>query len=444
MKSARSSETTRVLGGHATRRQFLRGLTATGGVLGAASLAGCGGAASAAGGDAVRFWTLLAGPDGILMGELLERVTRDTGVPVDRTTLAWGPPYYTKLAMASAGGRAPELGIMHLSRLQGYAPGGLLDPWDLDLLAEFGVAESDFPQAVVERTAVDGETFAVALDTHPLIMFVNTDVLDQAGLDVDAVSALDSPQAFLEAAVAMKDATGDIGISYPFINDGAQLWRLFYTFYAQHGVEVGLEPGAPPDFDRDVARECIALISEMVATAGNPGDGPTSIAEFQGGRSGALLVGDWELNGIEAAGLPYDAIPVPTLFGTPAAYADSHALVLPHQEDPDPEVRRRTHEVVAGMLKESALWAQAGHIPSFQPALETEEYAALEIQPHYAAAADNVVLDPPAWFTGAGSEFQNRVGQAMQSTFSTNSDPEPAIDRMVVQMQRLLDLPAPE
>ena len=58
------------------------------------------------------------------------------GYDATQTVLAWGAPYYTKLAMASVGGRAPDTAIMHASRVAGYAPGGLLDPWDLDLLAE--------------------------------------------------------------------------------------------------------------------------------------------------------------------------------------------------------------------------------------------------------------------------------------------------------------------
>ena len=68
------------------------------------------------------------------------------GYEATQTVLAWGAPYYTKLAMASVGGRAPDTAIMHASRVAGYAPGGLLDPWDLDLLAENGVHEVRLPR----------------------------------------------------------------------------------------------------------------------------------------------------------------------------------------------------------------------------------------------------------------------------------------------------------
>lgn len=433
-----------LLPGGATRRQFLRTLAAAGGTAGlAGALSGCGGSAAAAEGT-VRFWTLFAGPDGILMRELLDEVEAELGARVDSTTLSWGAPYYTKLAMASAGGRAPEMAVLHLSRLQGYAPGGLLDPWDLDLLAEFGVGEADFAPAVWERTSFEGQTFAIPLDTHPFIMFFNPEIADAAGLSREDLDAIDDPEDFLEAGRALQGASGDLGISYGFINDGAQVWRLFYTFYAQHGAELVLEPGRAPDFDRDAARASLAYMQRLFGEVGNPTtDVPSAIAEFQGGRSGALFNGEWELKGMENAGVPFDATTIPTLFGTPAAFTDSHTLVLPHQDEPDEATRRLTHEVAASMLQRSILWASAGHIPGYTPVVESPEYAEFEVQPHYASAAEKSVLDPAVWFAGAGSEFQNRVGGAMQGAIG-GADVDAALDRAVSEMQRLLDLPAPE
>src|SRR5690625_5811740 len=56
---------------------------------------------------------------------------------------------------------------MHAARVPGYAPGGLLDEWDLDLLGEFGIRQEDFPELVWEKLVVDGKLTAIALDSHP-------------------------------------------------------------------------------------------------------------------------------------------------------------------------------------------------------------------------------------------------------------------------------------
>src|SRR5688500_18022908 len=155
-----------------SRRGLLRASLASAAVLlGGGTLAGCGSAAASSDPRTVRMWDLFSGADGALLDELIDIARPDmSGTRVERTVLEWGTPYYTKLAMASAGGRGPDVAISHMSRLAGYAPLGLLDSWDTGLLAEFGVREQDFAEAVWDRTQYRGRTFAVPLDTHPFIV----------------------------------------------------------------------------------------------------------------------------------------------------------------------------------------------------------------------------------------------------------------------------------
>ena len=129
--------------------------------------------------------------------------------------------------------------------------------------------------------------------------------------------------------------------------------------------------------------------------------------------------------------------------GGQAWSAKTSAVGSPHQDSPDPARRQATHEAVAAILKDSLRWAEAGHIPAYQPIVDSPEYAELTPQAHYAGAADQVVLDPEAWFTGSGSEFQNRVGQAMQTTLNGGASVSQALDDIEAEVQRLLDQPNP-
>src|SRR5699024_5802361 len=124
------------------RRTLLRGAGGLGAAGGLAALAGCGSASAPA--DEISFWHLLSGPVRVTLGELLdEHMATDAAPTASRTAPGRAAPYYARLAMASAGGRAPDIAAMHSARVPGYAPGGLLDAWDLDLLAEFGIREQD-------------------------------------------------------------------------------------------------------------------------------------------------------------------------------------------------------------------------------------------------------------------------------------------------------------
>lgn len=432
-----------------TRRQMLVGsLAAVGGVAAIGSLAGCAPGASAA--DGVRnldYWHLLSGGDGINMAGLVDDVNAlDHGYKAIQTVLAWGAPYYTKLAMASVGGRAPDTAIMHASRVAGYAPGGLLDPWDLDLLAENGVEESDFLDRVWAKGGLNGKQYSIALDSHPFIMMYNLDVAEKAGvLGSDGqLAKIDSPDQFLEVARAMQGVTGKHGLSYGYLGDGAQMWRLFYTLYKQHDADFDLS-GPRAEVDQDAAVSSLEFIQQLLDdTICTPsGDYGTAVSEFMSGESGLFFTGVWELPTAKSSGLNFDAQPIPTLFGTPAAYADSHAFTLPHQSSPNEDQRRATYRFVSDILSNSLAWAEAGHIPAFQPVVKSSEYQALIPQAHYAPAAEILNYDPEAWFTGSGSDFQNKFAETVQNVYLQGADPAEGFNAFVRRVNVQLSKPNP-
>jgi len=173
------------------------------------------------------------------------------------------------------------------------------------------------------------------------------------------------------------------------------------------------------------------------------GDYGTAVSEFMSGESGMFFTGVWELPTAKNSGLAFDAQPIPTLFGTPAAYADSHAFTLPHQSSPDPEQRRASYQCVADLLQNSLGWAEAGHIPGYQPVVESDEYQALEPQAHYAAAAEILNYDPEAWFTGSGSDFQNYFLETVQGVYLEGADPAEGFAAFVRRVNVQLAKPNP-
>lgn len=434
-----------------SRRSLLRASLASAAVLlGGGALGGCGSAAASPDPRTVRMWDLFSGADGALLDELIGTAGADMpGTRVERTVLEWGTPYYTKLAMASAGGRGPDVAVSHMSRLAGYAPLGLLDPWDTGLLAEFGVREQDFAEAVWSRTQYQGRTFAIPLDTHPFIVFYHPGPVREAGLltgdgslDQDAFS---SPERFLEAGRELAKASGKQGIAFGYVNDTAQGWRLFYGLYRQTGNDFDLPIGGEVTANVDAMTEVVAFMQKLVDGRANPRrlDYPAALADFTNGQSAMILSGEWELGTFRAADPKIGAAPFPTVFGTPAVYADSHSFVLPRRPDPDEAHRRRTHQAVAAILKAGQTWAKAGHIPAYQPVTRTEAYARLEPQARYAAAADHVVLDPAVWFAGAGSDFQNSMSQVLQQSMLDGLAPDRAARAMVERINTALSKPSP-
>ncbi|WP_432935490.1 extracellular solute-binding protein [Kribbella sp. CA-253562] len=428
--------------GQISRRRLLSGAAA---LAGGSVLSGC--APGARGStDELSYWHLMSGGDGIVMAGLVDAVNAmNAGFRAEQTVLAWGAPYYTKLAMASAGGRAPDLAVMHASRIAGYAPGGLLEPWDVELLAEVGVHERDFPPLVWQKGVYDGKLYSIALDTHPFVLYYNTQHAEKAGV-TDTIATMDSPEQFIEVAAKLQNITRKHGLSYGYLGDPAQMWRLFYTFYRQTGAELKLVPGMKAEADQAAAVKVLdfvrSLLNDTIAT--RSGDGGTAVSEFLHGESGLLFGGVWELPVLKASKMPFDAMPIPALFGQQAAYADSHTFVLPRQSRTDPERRRHTYQLVAELLKRSVTWAEGGgHIPAYQPVVKSPEYLALKPQSNYVGIPAYVNYDPDVWFSGAGSDFTNYFAENLQNVYLGSGDPAAGFDGFVRRLNKLLDRPQP-
>lgn len=427
------------------RRAVIRGGAGLVGAAAAGGLAAC--SSNTAGANTIDFWHLLSGGDGNAMVELSQKVNDlHLGFTTQQTVLAWGAPYYTKLAMATVAGKAPDLAIMHLSRLAGYAPGGLLDPWDMDLLAEYGVDKDTFPAPVWERAQYQGKTYAIALDTHPFIMFYNKKIIEKAGLmnSFGRMHAAASPEEFYAQGRKIAEVTGRHGFSYGYLGDGAQINRLFTTLYAQLGSEIQLKPGSKAVIDTDAALTVLNymrhLLDEKVATRNN--DGGTAESEFLEGGSGVFLSGVWETSVLKDSDLDFDAMAIPKLWNKPAAFGDSHSFVLPHQDQPG-TARREAHRFVAEILKHSRSWAEAGHIPAYQPIVNAHSYKKLVPQSHYAGVADIVDYGPSAWFAGAGSNYETYMNENLQQVLVRQTDAATGLQNLIKRLNRQLSHPNP-
>ena len=428
-----------------TRRRLLGGAAA----LGAGALLGITATGSPFGrGDrTVSFWHLFSGGDGERLAVMLDDYAKArTGIEVEPLTLTWGPPYYTKLALAAAGDRPPDVAAFHASRLGAYAPQGLLTPLDPQILARHGITEDKFLPEVWKRGQFEGRQYLIPLDTHPLVLYYNTELAEKAGLmDGDRLRELTGEEEVLDAFAAMKEVTGQSGVSFEV--RGVMLWRIWTTLYAQLGGSPMFTPdGQELTMDDDKAEQAIAFMTEMTRgrqVAPDNLDYPASVANFQNGTTGFMLNGAWEVPTFEAAELPYDIAPVPRVFDREANWADSHAFCIPASKARSDERLESALAFVGGMLERSLTWAEGGHIPAWQPVVNSRAYETLEPQSHYAVAAERATTGPSVWFGGAGSELENEAYAAIQGSLTGATDPAGAVRQFRRAIEEFLAKPSP-
>src|SRR5688500_6948546 len=90
-----------------SRRRFLYGAATA---LGGMALASCTGGPFGGSKRTLHFWNLFGGGDGARLAAMeSDFVKSHPGIELKATTLTWGAPYYTKVSMATVGGRPPDV-----------------------------------------------------------------------------------------------------------------------------------------------------------------------------------------------------------------------------------------------------------------------------------------------------------------------------------------------
>ncbi|WP_265446427.1 extracellular solute-binding protein [Flexivirga meconopsidis] len=382
------------------------------------------------------YWNLFAGGDGANM-QTMEDAYRKAhpDVRLDSTVLSWGTPYYTKLSLATSGGAPPDVAVVHLSRLDTLAKAGLVSSLSPDELANAGLPTDNFTPAALQKATVDGTVRAVPLDTHPFVMFYNVEVCRKAGLldGSGKLKPINGPQELTAALRAAQRVTGQYGGVVTITNDPSTNWRFFATLYYQLGGTVVADSGTRITLDDDKAVQALTFMqsltrSGLLPKSVDPG-GTTSL--FSTGKAGFLFDGEWQIPTYRDTPVRFDVVPVPHVFGPKlVAFADSHSLVIPRNGAMDAERRSIALGFIKSLLDSSMTWAQGGHIPAWLPVRESPEFDKLRPQANYVEAATAARYDPPGWYSGAGSQFENIVGAAVAASQTTSQTPAGAVRAM--------------
>ncbi|MEU9051719.1 MULTISPECIES: extracellular solute-binding protein [unclassified Streptomyces] len=425
------------------RRQLLAtaGGLAVAGSFGFAALGTGADALASSARTRVRYWNLFQGGDGtnqVAMVDAFRKANPD--VAVKDSTLTWGGPYYTKLAMAAAGNRAPDLAVMHQGRIPGFAPGRLLDPWDVDLLAEYGVREADFNPVLWRRGIVDGELYALPLDIHVQLNFYRKDVCEKAGLlDSDGrLPAAGDPDEWFEILKAakgqLKKGQQTLGLH---ANDQNFAWWFFVSFYQQLGGTYFDEDQTQVTFDTDKATQVLEFlrrnVTEGYVTVGEA-DGEAFIA-----GSPFTWEGNWSVPYFNGEKIEYGAQPLPPVFGTAATHVESHAFVLPHQADRGGAPNEGAYELAAYMVSHATTWANGGHVPAYLPTFKDPGYLELTPQNEYSGPAmEHPATEPHIWFAGSTGILATRLGPVIASSTLGSAKPDAAARRLKSLLHQLL------
>lgn len=353
--SARSSSTTTSAGADETAP------AGAGAAGGGAATTSC---PDTAQGARVAMWSPLTGPDGAIMTQLTTRFNEENAQKIQVLHVPQ-PEYLQKLTTAAGGNTLPELTIIRASDIGEMAVRNVIKPMGNAALTILGGSNlaGEFPESIWQGGEYNGQRYAVPLDVHPLVLYYNKDMFQQAGITVPTDRPM-TRQEFEAAADALnKDGVSGIAIG--------SLAVLFETILNQFGGSVVNEDGTQATFNSDAGVQALTYLQQIHQkySPGLSGAGDPEVTRFQQGKAAMVIHGPWQIPNLMR--LPTTGVAMVPQFGNQfAVWGNSHALALT-SDDP---ARQAAAACWVGWLSEnSSLWATAGMIPARESVRTSEE-----------------------------------------------------------------------
>lgn len=396
--------------------------------------------------ETVVWWDFLGGGDGVRMKQLIEEfnASHEGEIIIDATTLEWGVPFYSKVQISAAVGEAPDIMTYHASRIPLAVDQGILQEITSDDWAAMGIGEDDYADATWDAVTIEDAQYAVPLDTHPIVLYYNKDLLAAAGLlnDDGTPKGMDSRENFTATLQALKDAD----VSFPLGSvtaDGNFMFRTIYSLMGQQDGELMTDGEFLAGDNGDKLENALSVLAEWT----NDGlqstytDYPATVALFTSGEAAMMINGVWEvptMADLHADGKLFEwgAIELPVIFDHASTYADSHTFALPANsgDEMSPEKRAATLEVMSWISKNSLFWATAGHIPAYGPVTDSAEYAAMEPNATYSPLTANMIFDPKSPLAGVAGPIFDVMSTYFVPTLNGEMEAAEAVEEIRLEL----------
>ncbi|WP_082795399.1 ABC transporter substrate-binding protein [Alkalihalobacillus trypoxylicola] len=368
------------------------------------------------------FWNGFTGPDGQEIAKIIADFNElnEGEIAIRTQTMPWDN-FYDQYRTVVVNGEAPDVAIMALDRIAGFAQHDLLTPLD-DLAKDIGLVEEDFIPEVWKAGEFEGSRYGIPLDIHPLTLFYNVDLLEEAGYteppkDYDEL---------LEMSLAVQENTDAWGIAMPVFWPSNMIFHT--SLYSHGGTSVSEEDGITPLFNSPEGVEALQKMVDLVYTHEvSPSDvqADGEVTLFRQGNSAFHLNGIWMIAGFEEQeGLNFATAPVPAFGDEQVVWAGSHNFVIPTQQDEDPERLEASMKFIQYVTENSIQWVSAGQVPATYSVLESDEFKELEHQ--YNASQQTFAFPPTSPFFG---DAWGPTGPAVDEAMLGQLTPEEALER---------------
>lgn len=341
----------------------------------------------------LKYWVPFSGSDGEYMENMVKAFNESQSeIKVEFMNNNWDN-YYPKLLSSLAANSAPDVAVAHVSHLAELIPTGMIQPLD-ELATEAGLDWSTYGKNQETSVIRDGQHIAVPLDTHAVVMYYNKKYLGDAGLlnEDGSIKMEPGAEGFTKMLETLKGSLPADVSPMIFGSNNVFTYWIWYALVQQQGGTYFKD--GQPTIDTPEGKVAMELLKSWIDKGlALPDIGDNSYDIFKTSKAAVTFTGVWSTGNFESeASLDFAAAPFPQLYDQPAAWGDSHTLIVPKQDNKDKQVA--AVKFADWLADHGAMWAKAGHVPSKPSVLESEEYKALPYRSSYAAVMDVVKYMP--------------------------------------------------
>jgi multiple sugar transport system substrate-binding protein len=219
--------------------------------------------------------------------------------------------YTTTLTTQIAGGSGPDLVWMLENSAPDFVTSGALVPLDDTLQKTEGYSFADLAPAATKLWKADGKLYAYPFSTSPFGVFVNTDLLKQAGqatpADLIAAGKWDWSTVVAEAA-AVNAGTGKAGL---VVRDfDYKTWDNLASWWTGWGAQAWSADGKTCGFNQPEMVQAMTFLHKAIFTdKALPGPGTT--ADFFAGDASMTITQISRASLLKDAKFGWDLVPLP-------------------------------------------------------------------------------------------------------------------------------------
>lgn len=338
----------------------------------------------------IEYWSLFGGADGETMTKMVSKFNEEYAgkIKVNLVTQDWDN-YYTKIKTAILGGQAPDLCNSHDEYVNGLIKENIIVPID-EACEETGVKiEFDNYIDKINQLKSDDKYYAVPMDCLQLMVHYNKTMVAEAGLadENGLLNIGDGVDSFLEVVKTLDEKLDVPG--FAVATSGSIPMYLFNSLYYQFGGEGKFvsEDGKEWTADEGTALKALEAYQEINQSGLQNVENISDLLIQK--KVAMVMEGAWQMNYLhQNLGEDYGVMSLPKFGDVYKTAIYSHTFVLPNNEQRSPETTKATLEFVKWFCENSDQWAEAGSVPAYVPAQDTELFNSYPMHPYFKEAVE--------------------------------------------------------